>query len=374
MLTNLKYKLFLRFLQKKGNYLSKKQAKNTNSGCDFDIDFVVTWVKGDDPVWRSEKKKYEPEAGYSLTQMDNGDARYRDWNLFMYWFRAVEKYAPWVRNVYLVTCGHVPQWINDHYPKLKVVFHSDFIPQEYLPTFNSNVIELNLHRIPGLSEHFVYFNDDIVLTAPVTPSDFFEDGKPRYCAIAQPLRNNRTNEAYLHTHFSNLGLVNEIFKGKISTAIQAHPENWFSYQYGLRSKVNIDTYDKDYFWGMYVSHMAYPCIRSTMESVWKDAYAEMNEMSHHRFRTARDYTLHIVAFWDMVNGNFMPIPEGYYGKYFVCLPINIVEISDAILSKKYKMICLNDTPTVSYEEFLSVRSQLANIFEKVLPDKSEFEK
>lgn len=374
MLNDLKYRAFLLLLQKKGYFRSKGKKQQTGEEARFDVDFVVTWVDGNDPAWKEEKKKYEHEAGYSLNRIDNGKERYRDWDIFMYWFRAVEKYAPWVHKVYLVTCGHVPRWINAASPKLEIIRHSDFIPEQYLPTFNTNTIELNLHRIPGLSEHFVYFNDDVFLTAPVSPADFFEEGKPRYCAIAEPLRNNRTNEAYLHMHFSNLGLVNALFKGRISKAIQEHPEKWFSYQYGADARVNIQTYDKDYFWGMYVSHVAYPCIRSTMERMWKDAYGEMDEVCRHRFRTARDYTLHIAAFWDMVEGNFMPIPKGYFGKNYVCIPKNMDAISEAILNRKYRMICLNDTPIVQDEDYRTIKVELKDIFEKALPEKSAFEK
>ena len=104
--------------------------------------------------------------------------RYREWDTLRYWFRAVEKYAPWVNQVYFVTCGHVPKWLNMDAPKLHFVRHQDYIPEQYLPTFSSHPIELNLHRIEGLSEHFVYFNDDFYLTAPVQETDFFVNGLP----------------------------------------------------------------------------------------------------------------------------------------------------------------------------------------------------
>ena len=84
-------------------------------------------------------------------------------NIFRYWFRAVERYAPWVNKVFLVTNGKFPDWINPDNPKLVLVKHDDYIPEEYLPTFNSCAIELHLHRIKDLSEHFVYFNDDTML-------------------------------------------------------------------------------------------------------------------------------------------------------------------------------------------------------------------
>ena len=110
-----------------------------------------------------------------------------------YWFRGVENYAPWVKQIHFVTCGHLPEWLNINHPKIHIVNHKDYIPEQYLPTFSSHVIELNMHRIPGLSEHFVNFNDDVFLTQPVKPEDFFQDGKPLICSLGNPLVNTPQN-------------------------------------------------------------------------------------------------------------------------------------------------------------------------------------
>ena len=130
------------------------------------IDFVVTWVDGNDPVWQEAKSHYAP------ADADIRAARYRDWEQLKYWFRAVEKYAPWVNKIHFVTFGHLPKWLNIDNPKLHIVKHEDFIPKEYLPVFNSTAIEIYLHCIPGLSENFVYFNDDFYLMKPSQPEDF----------------------------------------------------------------------------------------------------------------------------------------------------------------------------------------------------------
>ena len=143
--------------------LSLEKEKNRSvEKITYPIDFVVTWVDASDPEWLSQKEKYHTELSHS-EKKDNSSFRYREWGMFRYWFRAVEQYAPWVRYVWLVTCGHTPEWLNTEHPKLRVVRHEDFIPKEYLPTFSSICIELNLWRISGLSEHFVYFNDDMYL-------------------------------------------------------------------------------------------------------------------------------------------------------------------------------------------------------------------
>ena len=141
---------------------------------DTQIDFVIPWVDDTDPVWRAKKAEY---TGVKETE-GNTCVRYRDWDTLKYWFRGVEKFAPWVRYVHFVTDNQKPEWLNIEHPKLRWVKHTDFIPQEYLPTFNSHTIEFNLHRIPDLAEHFVYFNDDVFLIRETKEEDFFVDGIP----------------------------------------------------------------------------------------------------------------------------------------------------------------------------------------------------
>lgn len=92
----------------------------------MDIDFVVLWVDGSDPAWQAEKAKYQ---GQPLDD-SNTPNRFRDWGLMPYWFRAVEKFTPWVRKIYFVTCGHVPAFLNLAHPKLHHVKHADFLPPE----------------------------------------------------------------------------------------------------------------------------------------------------------------------------------------------------------------------------------------------------
>ena len=143
------------------------------------IDFVILWVDGTDPDWQRQRRSYDRE------DLDNGDDenRFRDWGLMKYWFRGAERFAPWVNRIFLVTNGQVPKWLDLTHPKLRLVKHQDYIPEKFLPTFNSNVIELWLHKIPELGEQFVLFNDDMFLTAPVKPEDFFKNGLPCESAL-----------------------------------------------------------------------------------------------------------------------------------------------------------------------------------------------
>ena len=116
---------------------------------EIQIDFVVTWLDSSDPEWQKSLAIYSHKSTGHKEK-----ARFRSTDFFLYWFRAVERYAPWVHKVYLVTNGKFPDWINKDCPKLELVKHADFIPTEYLPTFNCRTIEMHLHNIKGLLEHF----------------------------------------------------------------------------------------------------------------------------------------------------------------------------------------------------------------------------
>ena len=336
------------------------------------VDFVVLWVDDKDPEWKAEKEKYQRQIGIVKEHRDNGDERYRDWDLFHYWFRAVEKYAPWVRNVYLVTCGHVPEWLNLNAPKLKHIKHSDFIPQEYLPIFSSNPIEMNLHRIPGLSECFVYFNDDVFLCRDTVPEDFFRDGKPNCTAIAVPLRNS-TNDAFDHMLFTARGAINNYFAGDIRRRIINNPEKWFSAQYGDDRAYNIYAGRMGYLPGMHFTHLAAPFRKSTYLKVWQNFPQLLDQTSMHRFRTAQDVQHIILTMWEILEGSFNPVSVKHHGMHFWDPPSQCEDIKKALLEKKYLSICINDSENVSYEAFCRLKGELKTVMETVLPEKCSFE-
>ena len=127
----------------------------------MDIDFVVTWVNMDDPEWQNEFAKYSGNS--NNTKNGVSKARFRDYGFLKYWFRGIEKFAPWVRKIHFVTSGQKPEWLDENNPKIHLVNHKDFIPAEFLPTYNSVVIERYMYRIPALADHFVYFNDDFYI-------------------------------------------------------------------------------------------------------------------------------------------------------------------------------------------------------------------
>ncbi|MGK5678744.1 stealth family protein [Actinoplanes sp. URMC 104] len=145
----------------------------------FPIDAVYTWVDGADPAWRERKARALRENGWvaGVSPQTANDSRYVSRDELRYSLRSLHAYAPWIRHVFVVTDDQVPAWLDTTRGDLTVVSHREvFGDTGRLPTFNSQAIESRLHRIPGLSEHFLYLNDDVFLGRPVAPEMFFTPG------------------------------------------------------------------------------------------------------------------------------------------------------------------------------------------------------
>ncbi|MFI5669672.1 stealth family protein [Streptomyces sp. NPDC051704] len=149
---------------------------------DFPVDAVITWVDAADPAWRRRRDhaaeaaaEADADAGAAgRVPVDHAENRYRDRGELRYCLRSIAAHAPWIRHVFLVTDDQTPAWLATDHPQVTVVDHRElFADPAGLPVFNSHAIESRLHRIPGLAEHFLYFNDDIFLGRPQRPQNYF---------------------------------------------------------------------------------------------------------------------------------------------------------------------------------------------------------
>ncbi|WP_372447261.1 stealth family protein [Streptomyces flavofungini] len=137
----------------------------------FPIDAVYTWVDGRDRAWLRRRADC---AGQAYHEESANAARYVSRDELRYSLRSLRQNAPWVRTVYLVTDDQIPAWLDTNAPGLRVVSHKEiFSDPSVLPTFNSHAIESQIHHIEGLSEHYLYLNDDVFLGRLTSPQDFF---------------------------------------------------------------------------------------------------------------------------------------------------------------------------------------------------------
>lgn len=141
----------------------------------FPVDVVYTWVDGSDPQWRAAMDASLAEQDRDRLEVLSADSsRFHDRDELRYSLRSLASYAPFVRNVYVVTANQVPRWLRTDHPRLRVVSHREiFRSAAVLPTFSSHAIESQLHHIDGLSEHYLYFNDDVFLGRLQTARSFF---------------------------------------------------------------------------------------------------------------------------------------------------------------------------------------------------------
>lgn len=328
------------------------------------IDFVLPWVDGGDPEWLREKAKYD---GTVLT--GNEAERFRDWDQLRYWFRGVEKFAPWVNKIHFVTCGHVPEWLNLDHPKLNWVRHEDYIPREYLPVFSSIPIELNLHRIDGLSENFVFFNDDLFLIDHVKPTDFFRGGLP--CSSPGLAITGQVKVSYAGILYACYSFMNRHFDSRQVMKKQfhkfLHPAN------GLQRNILtllLMPYCTKFFPGFYFPHAPNAYLKKTLRTVWDADPEALHETCTHRFRSYTDLAQNIFLWWQWCTGQVVPRNIRKFISYLTVRSPDD-ELKRTITEAPTPVVIINDDKDVDFEWKKSV---INGAFDIVLGEKSSFEK
>lgn len=329
----------------------------------MDIDFVITWVDMNDPEW--QKSFAEHSGKIDNRKNEVSEARFRDHGLLKYWFRGVEKFAPWVRKIHFVTCGQRPEWLNADHPKIQMVSHEDYMPTASLPVFNSSVIEIFLHRIPDLAEHFVYFNDDFFIVDHLSPERFFKNGLPQDIAA---FRTNLGLSLWSKCLKNNIRLINQRFDKK--EVLARDYEKWFDPSYGSKARLTklLSWYDK--FITLRTPHNAQPYTKTTFNEVWEYAEKELTGMSSHKFRSPEDYTQELFRTWQICRSNFLPYNTYQDTKMFPLL-FRSAKAIEAIKQQSYSLVCLNDNEHMrNYDETMS---NIESAFKGILPEKSSFE-
>lgn len=325
------------------------------------VDIVLPWVDGADPEWRRVRDEYAPDSSE-----DGGVLRYRDWDNLQYVFRGIEKFLPWVRQVHLVTAGHLPAWLEPDAPGLHVVRHQDYIPAEYLPTFSSHVIELNLHRIEGLAERFIYTNDDIFFLRPMEPDFFFREGLPADFLAETAFAPH--SDFFSHVVMNDVGVLNDHFdKKKVSAAQRG---KWFCPAYGGKAVKNILMQEFRYFSAIENTHLATPVLKGTMEELWREEPARLDKTCRNRFRSLEDVNFGLVRYWQLVSGRFAPT-DPRRGHVYSIGPEDET-IFKVIAGRAMPMVCLNDDdPSI---DFAVERERIRAALDSIPPSKSRFEK
>ncbi len=190
------------------------------------IDMVYTWVDGDDKDWLAQKNLH---SGVKLKDSDTAN-RFKNRDEIKYSLRSVEMFAPWIRNIYIITYkeNSYPPWLNLSNDKVKIISHSEIFPNKsHLPTFNSQAIECHICNIKGLSEYFIYSNDDTMFGNFVNKQDFIsKDGNIKYGygkGVISSWKHPKYNGLFFDSWINNSKLLDDTFgedNGRIETPHQ----------------------------------------------------------------------------------------------------------------------------------------------------------
>lgn len=292
------------------------------------MDIVITYVNGLDPVWQKDYQHY--------TNIPPLVKRFRDWGTLRYLMRGIECNMPFVRRVHLVVSheSQVPEWVDRS--EVNVVLHKDIIPTQALPTFNCNPIEMCLHRIEGLDEEFLYFNDDMFPMLPCRADDFFRGGR---------------GVIGMNCHLFAHDMYKKICRNSDTLARKA-----------------LSRCRRLFF--LRPQHICSPMLRSECERL----YAQMEKTiveSMTRVRTEENYNQYLYLDYMYLRGKI--IPQRLSKRHFSVGIASTDKLRRFIENPTRKLTCINDVQ-LSEERFEEMRSALLDAFERRFPNKSRFER
>ena len=249
------------------------------------IDVVFTWVNNQDHQWKEKYKRYKNSTVDSeIGRYAQDPARFQNHNELYYSVFSVRKFLPWVRKIYIVTDQQSPEWYAPC-DEIEIIDHQDIIDAKYLPTFNSHVIEAHLHKIDGLSENFIYFNDDVFVARFIDRSHFF--------------RGNGIASNFV----SSKSLFNLLLSGAVTPTLSASLNS----QKLLQRKFSIQPDST-------LVHTYIPLKKSTFKEVWEEYKVEIDKFLANKFRNNKDLNLatFLVPWYMYLNQKSVITPEVCY--------------------------------------------------------------
>lgn len=313
---------------------------------DYPVDIVYLWCDSSDENWRQKKNNELKKYGKPLDNDSVGECRFINNDELKYSLRSLEKYAPWVNNIFIVTDNQVPEWLDVTNPKIHVIDHSEILPGEILPVFNASAIEVALHKIPNLSEHFLFANDDMFFGKPVEKSFFYnpETGLPIF-------------------RFSKRKIINKTYKhlyGYMVSTAYRHVVEKFGKSFPYFPHHNIDAYRK-----------------SDIEKCYLEFKDGFDKTMGQKFREKECIQRSIFEYYSIANGlGQAKIVDNVWTK--ICqnngLDSLLIEFKKSKLKllEKYNpcLFCLNDSLKTTNDDRIAMKNYLENQF----PKPSSFEK
>lgn len=314
---------------------------------DFPVDMVYLWCDSSDKSWLDKKNNELDKCGIKFDNDAVSNCRFLNNDELKYSLRSLEKFAPWINNIYIVTDNQIPEWLDLSNPKINIINHTDILPAQALPTFNSVALETVIHKISNLSEHFLYANDDMFFGNFVDKTFFFNtEGMP----IVRFSKRRIINKKYRHLYGATISEAYKMVKNKFGESCPYFPHH------------NIDAYRK-----------------SDIEKCQAEYPQVFLKTSMQKFRQKDGVQRSIYGYFVIAKslGEFK-IVDNYCAKFnsflmnkgldSVMFDLKKSKL-DIIIKKHPYLFCLNDSLKTSSEDRLAMKEFLENKF----PNQSSFE-
>lgn len=314
----------------------------------FDIDLVFSWVDGADAEF--QRARALRMQSYVVGEGDDSEARYRQIDELKYALRSIHLFAPWVRRIFIVTDSPRPAWLDEH-PSVTVVRSEEFFQdRSALPTHNSQAVESQLQHISGLSEHFIYSNDDMFFGRPISPDMFFSPGGvTKFIESRTRIGLGQANLA--RSGFENAARVNRrLLSERLGKVTTRHLE-----------------------------HAATPLRRSVLLEMEREFAEDFARTARSAFRSSTDISVtnSLYHYYALLTGRAVTQPQARVKYIETTLKSSLAEMDDLLRRRSYDFFCLNDgsIPEITVEErTTAVRRFLSRYFAIPAPwEKAEAE-
>jgi len=311
---------------------------------EFDIDIVFSWVDGSDPELRARRAGMLAQV--VVGEGDDADARVRQIDELRYALRSVYKNAPWIRRIFVATDSRVPAWLAEH-PKVTIVRAVDhFADTSALPTFNSHAVESRLQHIDGLSEHFLYSNDDMFFARPIRPSMFFTPGGiSRFVEADLRIGPGASNER--RSGYENAARVNRaLLARRFGHVITRHLE-----------------------------HTPAPLRRSVLQEMEEQFPDDFARTGRSRFRAATDISVtnSLYHYYALLTGRAVPQETARFRYVDTTLRTGLTRLDDIAERRDLDFFCLNDSSFPEIPESERVR-EVSRFLADYFPDPAPWER
>lgn len=313
---------------------------------DYPIDLVYLWCDGADQNFIKRRNQFS----HKLSLVEDTGERYEQIEELKFSLRSVHLFVPWINHIFIVTDRQIPAWLNLDHPKISIVDHSEILPQKIIPVFNSTAIETALFNIPGLSEHFLYANDDMFFRRPLKP-DFFFDAKGNPIVRLKKVKNIQTN--YYRTIRNAQNLIAEKFGQNFDHMSLHH---------------NVDGY-----------------LKSVLEQCYQTFKNELDQTRKSRFRSPDDIQRIVYSFFHLVQkkGRMKNVKRSFWQK--LCSKFYAARMDSFVLNqtlsnrekfnrlRKFNpaLFCLNDACGIDNVQRLEGKIFLEQLFAEPSPFEKE---